>query len=1032
MYWNACWMNAHRQAEVSGFITENKISLCGIAEARLPSAPKGFGNYHCFQRGLLAVFAHKDLKFKLLDEADCKQAHCLSMGFEIGKIVYILCYLPNGGNARGIKKLIDIYYEVRKKYRKICIIGDMNLRSYTTMPHKKRNASGKAFDDFLEDNAGDVMCLNGPEWTFKRINHPPSVLDLVVISASCAQHINGMKVLDQFDSDHRPIVLNVKDTRMDNKLISEYQELFPIRASNLIGKKDHDFEGFRERFQKRHDKTPFLLLESAAEIWSKMYDMIVKSLKDERLLRPPSKSKVGKCWFNQEIKDLIKKRNIARIEDEKEYVVLKKEVKKVIRREKRRQFDEFLKRVNCQDSIQATFRMFRMFCKDDPVFKTGGDSVIQANAIAAMFKEHTTCTMPKNVVMEAEYRYISENWELEDVSRVNQRIELDEVISAIRRTKAKSAPGPDGIPYLVFKNLPVESLSTLCQVFNKWFDNCTDMETVDIALQIALAKADIGKYRGITLSNAIRKVFENVLNARLTKWAEDKLPKYQFGFREGLSPEDQALRLLTYLEDCQSKKNHCVVLFTDIRKAYDRVDRKTLMVKLHRLGLKGKMLRIINRLIQSASIRVVHEYHVSESYRPVDGIPQGSVLSCLLWNLYFADLPLSAEDDFQAAFADDLAIVTTGKSLTMAYRKMSKAYSKIRRWARSNRIEFNNSKVKSLTIYAKGSRKKLNLEYADESKKKEFDAVLYHCTESGGMKKVQKVERYKYLGIYIDDILSLTPWMESISKEIRRRVDFIKRLMDTMQVSRKQGEQLYTAYVRGYMKYGMSIWGVKTKNKKILSADRYGLRVISGMLSGTPTAELEEESSLPRIEDVIKRTILRYCVRVRITDNDEMRKTLRRGISGRSKTMRRILKVWADAKLGSLLRQRETWKDILAKIEAYAPRKKKRKKWKYFNNFWLERLLARCRVKTLPTRKWAHVRKLAASPLCRHCNKEHETIQHLFGGNCVALDYKGLPPDFKFNIDDAFAYLKSDKDIIRNYFETTVVNFVKRNKLFRL
>ena len=107
--------------------------------------------------------------------------------------------------------------------------------------------------------------------------------------------------------------------------------------------------------------------------------------------------------------------------------------------------------------------------------------------------------------------------------------------------KKKSAAGPDGYPYVLFQNLPVEGRQTLRRLFNRWliYDDIEGRD--DFALQIGIEKELPGDYRGITLKNCMGKIYSRILYYRLSKFADDKVPSYQFGFRRHHSPGDQAL-----------------------------------------------------------------------------------------------------------------------------------------------------------------------------------------------------------------------------------------------------------------------------------------------------------------------------------------------------------------------------------------------------------------------------------------------------------------------------------------------------------
>ena len=66
----------------------------------------------------------------------------------------------------------------------------------------------------------------------------------------------------------------------------------------------------------------------------------------------------------------------------------------------------------------------------------------------------------------------------------------------------------------------------------------------------------------------------------------------------------------------------------------------------------------------------------------------------------------------------------------------------------------------------------------------------------------------------------------------------IQRILRSMQVSRRNAEMLYQAYVRGYLNYGMHIWSTRTSAKTIIAADNSGLRTICGLIPRTSNVNL--------------------------------------------------------------------------------------------------------------------------------------------------------------------------------------------------
>ena len=306
-----------------------------------------------------------------------------------------------------------------------------------------------------------------------------------------------------------------------------------------------------------------------------------------------------------------------------------------------------------------------------------------------------------------------------------------------------------------------------------------------------------------------------------------------------MSAADQLLRLTNHLQMQKKQGRDSVILFTDIRKAYDRVYRKAVIVKMYRRGLGGKVLRIIDRLLQNTVCRVVLKSHISKEYRPEEGVAQGGILSCLIWNILFASLPVRNDENvFYAAFADDLAIVVSHDDKRIAYREMTSIYGEIRTWTRHNRIEFNDDKVKCMYVAGDG-RTKAKRKKRHRAVQAFVPKVLYWSIKDGMIREVEQVTQYKYLGAIIDSRLSFEAWVRKIAAEVRRRVKFVKRVAGTMKIGRELIEKLYEAYVRGYVNYGILIWGSRKNRVKVEAADRDGLRLCAGVLPGTSNDELD-------------------------------------------------------------------------------------------------------------------------------------------------------------------------------------------------
>ena len=107
------------------------------------------------------------------------------------------------------------------------------------------------------------------------------------------------------------------------------------------------------------------------------------------------------------------------------------------------------------------------------------------------------------------------------------------------------------------------------------------------------------------------------------------------------------------IEDSFEANKKTVAMFVDLTAAYDTVWHRGLTCKLLRLLPDKHMVWMIIELVRNRSFTLtISDSKPSKLRRLKNGLPQGSVLAPLLFNIYIYDLPSQ-----KYAYADDLAIV---------------------------------------------------------------------------------------------------------------------------------------------------------------------------------------------------------------------------------------------------------------------------------------------------------------------------------------------------------------------------------------
>ena len=219
---------------------------------------------------------------------------------------------------------------------------------------------------------------------------------------------------------------------------------------------------------------------------------------------------------------------------------------------------------------------------------------------------------------------------------------FDEVRSTIEEVNTGKAPGLDGIHVELLRcgedNIAIAVYTFIIGV---WHGDSVPQDWVD-AIMLPLykgkgSKTNCGDYRGISLLEAVGKVFSKVLSNRLIKWiCPNVIPESQCGFRTGRGTMDMIFSARQLMEKCIEQRVPLYQVFVDLTKAFDTVNRSALWIILGKLGCPPQFVEMLKQLHRNMKARVNLNGSLSEPIPVDNGVKKGDIPAPTLFSIYFA------------------------------------------------------------------------------------------------------------------------------------------------------------------------------------------------------------------------------------------------------------------------------------------------------------------------------------------------------------------------------------------------------------
>lgn len=843
------------------------------------------------------------------------------------------CYIPPRYDIVEYKRIIDTLTIDAAGRRPILIAGDFNAWA-TEWGCPRSNERGR----FLLESFAllDVVLMNsGNEQTFSR-NGGGSVIDVAFastdISLRLSWHISDIYT----HSDHSAIIMNISDPTPSPTVVSRQE---------LIGWKTNTFD--KELFCVCMEGME--LSGSPENMADQLVSRITQACNTSMRKRKRGVNKSPVYWWNDEIaelrKDCIRARRCyvrtrGRPNNDLHHQILKtkkKALKSAIRRSKRTCFLNI-----CDDVENNPFGLaYKLVTKKLKCLSTPSptEAVILERIVTHLFPPQLTTSWDNYI----------------PVYNVGfPEVMLPELQLAVSKFEDNKAPGLDGIPNNVLKEVVKCSADQVLKLINKClrygsFPSIWKRQKLVLLPKDKKPLENPSSYRPLCMIDTCGKLVERIICNRLEDEIEtaEGLSKTQYGFRKRRSTIDAIKVIVDTAKkaiDGKSWKNgskkYCAVVTLDVKNAFNTANWENIVNVLIRLNIPSYLVAIIKDYFRMRVLVYETDEGLKE-YNVTGGVPQGSVLGPLLWNvMYDGVLRLNLPDRANIiGFADDIALVIVAKTIEETKTVSESSIQVVRSWLNSMGLALAEHKTEAVLIT---SRKVV--EY--------IDLQVGHC-------EIRTKECLKYLGVMIDNRLSFKQHLDYVKTKARDTCTALCRIMPNTRGPKYLRRKVLTGVVKSIITYAAPIWAeatrLKTYGEKISSVYRLAaLRVCCAYRTVSDDAALVIAAMIPI--DILAREVKNVSDSQRLSANGNAM------ADARCRSIAEWQMRWSTSTKGrwtyTLIPDVSTWCE---RVHGYP-------------NFYLTQFLSGHGC----YRSYLYRFGLDSSPLCPYCVDSVEDPEHVF------------------------------------------------------
>ena len=416
----------------------------------------------------------------------------------------------------------------------------------------------------------------------------------------------------------------------------------------------------------------------------------------------------------------------------------------------------------------------------------------------------------------------------ENVNVENTFIFTDTNPNIIKDEISKLDPKKASVENDIPTKILIDSQDIVCEHLSNIYNNSKNDHKYPQKLKLAdvvpIHKKEettlLKNYRPVSLIPVVSKLFERDMYNQMFSYIDKFLSPYLFGYRKGYSTEQCLTVMLEIWKKALDSKGTAGAILTDLSKAFDCINHKLLLAKMAAYGFDKSALKYIQNYLKDRKQRTKVNGSFSLWAELKYGVPQGSILGPLIFNIFINDMFYFIKETKLANYADDNTLYTVKDNITDLLYTLENETSLILDWFRMNEMKPNGDKCHLLVC----NQDKLTVTLGD--------------------KNIANDDSVELLGILIDKNLNFTDHVSKLCKKGNQKLHALARVSKYLDENKLR--IVMKSFIQSQFNYCPLVWMFhnRTLNNKVNKLHERALRIVYKNENLTFQELLEKDNSV--------------------------------------------------------------------------------------------------------------------------------------------------------------------------------------------